>query len=114
MLLIVTSGGLAATSLLLWLQAVLACNDVWVVLYLLAFQQALFGVNQPARLAAIPRMLPDDQLAAGNALNMIVAEFGAIAGLLLAGVLLNWVSLPTLYLIDTLTCVARPSGRRFG
>ena len=105
-LLIVASCGLAATSLLLWLQAVLAYNDVWVVLYLLAFQQAFFGVNGPARMSAIPRLLPGDQLAAGNALNMTVAQFGAIAGPLLAGVLLNWVSLPTLYLIDTLTCVA--------
>ncbi|OBA64524.1 MFS transporter permease [Mycobacterium sp. 1100029.7] len=105
-LLIVASCGLAATSLLLWLQAELSLNDVWVVLCLLGFQQAFFGVNAPTRSAAIPRMLPGSQLAAGNALNMTVAQFGAIAGPLLAGVLLNWVDLSTLYLIDTLTCVA--------
>ena len=39
LLLIITSVGLAVASLLLWLQAVLSMNDVWVVLCLLAVQQ---------------------------------------------------------------------------
>jgi len=69
---------------LLCLQAVLALNDVWVVLSLLAFQQAFFGINSPTRSAAIPRMLPGEQLPAANALNMTVTQFGAVAGPLLA------------------------------
>jgi MFS family permease len=105
-LLIIASCGLALASLLLWLQAVLAVNDVWVVLCLLALQQGFYGVNWPARSAAIPRMLPGDQLPAANALNMTVAQFGAIAGPLLAGVLLNWIDLSALYLLDAVTCVA--------
>ncbi|OBI89328.1 MFS transporter [Mycobacterium asiaticum] len=104
-LLIVASCGLALASLLLWLQAVLAVNDVWAVLCLLAVQQAFFAVNSPARSAAIPRMVPGEQLPAANALNMTVGQFGAIAGPLLAGVLLNWVDLSTLYLLDALTCL---------
>ncbi|OBK24075.1 MFS transporter permease [Mycobacterium asiaticum] len=105
LLLIVASCGLAVASLLLWLQAVLAVNDVWVVLCLLAVQQAFFAVNSPARSAAIPRMVPGEQLPAANALNMTVSQFGAIAGPMLAGVLLNWVDLSALYLIDALTCL---------
>ena len=105
LLLIVASCGLAFASLLLWVQAALAVNDVWVVLCLLAVQQAFFAVNSPARSAAIPRMVPGEQLPAANALNMTVSQFGAIAGPLLAGVLLNFVDLSTLYLLDALTCV---------
>jgi MFS family permease len=105
-LLILASCGLAVASLLLWLQAVFSFNNVWVVLCLLAFQQAFFAVNAPTRSAAIPRMLPGSELPAANALNMTVTQFGAIAGPLLAGVLLNWVNLSTLYLIDTVTCLA--------
>jgi MFS family permease len=105
-LLIIASCGLAVASLLLWLQAVFSVNDIWVVLCLLAFQQAFFAVNAPTRSAAVPRMLPGSQLPAANALNMTVTQFGAIAGPLLAGVLLNWVNLSTLYLIDTVTCLA--------
>lgn len=37
---------------------------------------------------------------------MTVTQFGAIVGPLLAGVMLRWVDLSTLYLIDAITCVA--------
>ena len=51
-------------------------------------------------------MLPGDQLPAANSLNMTVMQFGAIIGPLLAGLMLRWVDLSTLYLIDAVTCVA--------
>ncbi len=110
MLLIVSSCGLAGASVLLWAQAALGFdwgeNQVWVVLVLLAVQQAFFAVNWPTRGAAIPRMLPIEQLPAANSLTMTVQQFGAIAGPLLAGVLLRWVDLSTLYAIDAITCLA--------
>jgi MFS family permease len=105
-LLIIASCGLAFGSILLWVQAAMALNNVWVVLCLLAVQQAFFAVNSPTRSAAIPRMLPLDQLPAANSLNMTVQQFGAIVGPLLAGLMLSWIDLSTLYLIDAITCVA--------
>ncbi len=106
LLLIIASIGLAFSSVLLWLQAALTLNNVWVVLCLLSVQQAFYAINSPTRSAAIPRMLPGDQLAAANSLNFTVFQFGAIVGPLLAGVMLRWVDLSTLYLIDVITCVA--------
>jgi MFS family permease len=106
LLLIIASCGLAVASVLLWLQAALALNDAWVVLCLLSVQQAFYAINSPTRSAAIPRMLPSPQLPAANSLNMTVMQFGAILGPLLAGVMLRWVDLSTLYLIDAITCVA--------
>jgi MFS family permease len=106
LLLIISSCGLAVASILLWLQAALELNNVWVVLCLLSVQQAFYAVNSPTRSAAIPRMLPGDQLPAANSLNMTVMQFGAIVGPLLAGLMLRWVDLSTLYLIDAITCVA--------
>jgi MFS family permease len=105
LLLIIASCGLAVASVLLWMQAALAFNNVWVVLCLLSVQQAFYAINSPTRAAAIPRMLPGDQLPAANSLNMTVFGFGAIVGPLLAGVLLRWVDLSTLYLIDAITCI---------
>src|SRR5258705_5674187 len=105
LLLIRGSCGLAVASVLLWLQAALSFNNVWLVLCLLAVQQAFYGINSPTRAAAIPRMLPGDQLPAANSLNMTVFQFGAIVGPLLAGVMLRWVDLSTLYMIDAITCV---------
>ena len=89
LLLIIASCGLAVASVLLWLQALLELNNVWVVLCLLSVQQAFFAINQPTRSAAIPRILPGDQLPAANSLNMTVMQFGAIVGPLLAGVMLQ-------------------------
>ncbi|MDV3129802.1 MFS transporter [Mycobacterium sp. 21AC1] len=105
LLLIVASIGLAASSVLLWLQAALGLDNVWVVLCLLSVQQAFYAVNSPTRSAAIPRMLPGGQLPAANSLNMTVMQFGAIVGPLLAGLMLNWIDLSTLYLIDAITCL---------
>ncbi len=105
LLLIIASCGLAVASVLLWLQAALGFDNVWVVLLLLSVQQAFYAINAPTRAAAIPRMLPIAQLPAANSLNMTVQQFGAIVGPLLAGVMLRWIDLSTLYLLDAVTCV---------
>ena len=47
LLLIIASCGLAVASVLLWLQAALALNNVWVVLCLLSVQQAFYRDQQP-------------------------------------------------------------------
>ncbi|MBI3213349.1 MAG: MFS transporter [Mycobacterium sp.] len=104
-LLIITSCGLGVSAVLLWAQAALQLDNVWVVLCLLAVQQGFFAVNSPTRSAAIPRMLPGDQLPAANSLNMTVYQFGAIIGPLLAGLLVSLVDISTLYLIDAITCL---------
>ncbi|MUL64410.1 MFS transporter [Mycobacterium sp. CBMA 234] len=105
-LLIIASCGLAVASVLLWVQAAAGCNNVWLVLCLLSVQQAFYAINSPTRSAAIPRMLPADQLPAANSLNMTVFQAGAIIGPLLAGVMLRWVDLSTLYFIDAITTIA--------
>jgi hypothetical protein len=105
-LLIVTSWGLAVSSVLLWLQAALALNNIWAVLCLVSIQQAFYAVNSPTRAAAIPRMLNIEQLPAANSLNVTLVQFGAIVGPLLAGVLLRWIDLSALYLVDAIACCA--------
>ncbi|MGC0362568.1 MFS family permease [Rhodococcus sp. 27YEA15] len=105
-LLLITSIGLGVTSLLFWIQAALGVNNVWLVLGLFSVQQAFFAVNQPTRAAIIPRLIPGPQLPAANSLNMTVVQFGAIAGPLLAGVLIPSVGLSLLYLLDTIFLLA--------
>lgn len=104
-LLIIASCGLAVASLLLWVQAAAALDNVWAVLVLLGVQQGFYAVNAPTRSAAIPRLVAGKDLPAANSLNMTVMQFGAIVGPLLAGLLLGWVDLSTLYLIDAATCI---------
>nr|WP_240952277.1 MFS transporter [Rhodococcus sp. BL-253-APC-6A1W] len=105
-LLTITSVGLCVTSLLLWAQAAAGSGNVWVLLGVFSVQQAFFAVNQPTRAAVIPRVLPTGQIAAATSLNMTVVQFGAIAGPLLAGVLIPMVGLSTLYLLDAVFLLA--------
>ncbi|MGV8907519.1 MAG: MFS transporter [Propionicimonas sp.] len=104
-LLQVTTFGLIGTSALFWLQAALDLRNVWFLLMIFAIQQAFFGVNQPARSAILPRLIPAAQLPAASALSMTVGMAGAIAGPMVGGILIplgySW-----MYLIDTVSLLA--------
>ncbi|GGX88271.1 MFS transporter [Streptomyces minutiscleroticus] len=105
-LLLITNVGIAVTSLLFFLQAVTDLDSVWVLMALLALQQAFFGLNSPARSASIARLVPADELPAANALGSTVMQTGLVAGPLLAGALIPLIGLSELYLIDALAlCV---------
>jgi len=101
-LLVVTNLGIAVTSLLLWAQAAAHLNSVWVVLALLALQQGLFAVNQPARSASVARLVSAELMPAANAVYNVVFSFGAVLGPLLAGAFIPILGLSTLYLIDAI------------
>lgn len=105
-LLLVTNTGIAVTSVLFWVQAVTGLASVWVLMVLLAVQQAFFGLNSPARNASIARLVPAGELAAAAALGSTVMQLGLVAGPLLAGALIPVIGLAELYLIDALAlCV---------
>lgn len=105
-LLLFTGGGIALSSLALWVTAASGAGGVWTILVLFSVQTAFLAINQPARSAVIPRLLPAEQLPAANALTMTVFQVGAIAGPLLAGVLIPVLGLPTLYLLDAIALLA--------
>ena len=105
-LLLVTGGGIAASSLALWVTATSGIGGVWTVLVLFSVQSAFLAINQPTRSAVLPRLLRADELPAANALNMTVVQAGAIAGPLLAGVLIPLIGLPVLYLLDAIALLS--------
>ncbi|MCY7289607.1 MAG: MFS transporter, partial [Cryobacterium sp.] len=105
-LLLITTTGLIVTSGLFWLQALNDSTNVWLLLCLFALQQAFFAINQPTRSAIIPKLVEPAQLPAANSLNMTVTMAGAIAGPLVAGILIPFIGFAWLYLIDTLTLFA--------
>ncbi|WP_328828043.1 MFS transporter [Nocardioides acrostichi] len=99
----VTTLGLIVTSGLFAAQAFAGSTNVWLLLSLFAVQQAFFAVNQPTRSAVLPRLLPAEQLPAANSLQMTVFQAGAIAGPLVAGVLIPFTGYAWLYTVDTVT-----------
>ena len=105
-LLQISTVGLIGSSGLLFLQAALNVGSPWVILAIFAVQQAFFAINQPARTALLPRILPSSQLAAANSLSMTVFQAGAIGGPLIGGALIPVFGFSWLYAIDTLTLFA--------
>lgn len=103
---IVTTLGVALSSIGLWVQALVGLHSVWVIFALLAIQQGMFAVNSPTRAAIIPRIVPAHLVPAANALNMTVFSVGVIVGPLLVGLLLPLMNLSWIYFIDALTLSA--------
>ncbi len=100
-LLLITAGGTAVTSVLLWVQALLpGGGPLWSLWVLVAVQSGFFAVNSPTRSAVIPRLLPLEQVPSANALNMTVSSAGVIIGPLIAGLLIESGGLEWTYLID--------------
>jgi len=105
-ILMVSTTGLIGTSALFWLQSALGNTNVWLLLCLFSVQQAFFAVNQPTRNSLLPKILPTHLLPAANSLQMTVFQAGAIAGPLVAGVMLPFTGFTWLYAIDTVTLFA--------
>ncbi|MBO0838769.1 MAG: MFS transporter, partial [Actinobacteria bacterium] len=70
-MLLVTSAGIAVTSVLLWAQAAAGLDSVAVLLPLIAVQQAMFGANAAVGGAVVPRLVSPGLLTAANALQSV-------------------------------------------
>lgn len=105
-LLMFSTVGLIVSSGLLFLHALSDVKSPWVILSIFAVQQAFFAINQPARSALLPRILPPEQLVAANSLMMTVFQAGAIGGPLIGGALIPVFGFTWLYAIDTVTLFA--------
>jgi hypothetical protein len=101
-MLLVTSAGIAVTSVLLWAQAAASLKSIAVLLPLIAVQQAMFGANAAVGGAVVPRLVPSGLLPAANALQSTSVWFAGMAGPLLAGVLMPVVGARMLFLFDAI------------
>ncbi|MGO1401285.1 MAG: MFS transporter [Flaviflexus sp.] len=99
-LLIGTVIGIIVTSGLFFVWTAMGNTNVWIVLITFSAQQAFFAANQPARIAILPELLPNNQLPAANALNMTVVSAGGIAGPLVGGALIPVLGFQWLYFAD--------------
>lgn len=75
---------------------------MWVLLSVFSLQQAFFGLNQPARGALLPSIVPMEMLPATNSLNMTVMTLGAVAGPVIGGALIPLFGYQLLYVLDAL------------
>ncbi|MFJ5884294.1 MFS transporter [Kitasatospora cineracea] len=98
---LIGSGGLAAVSALLAAQALLDLRSLVLLYAAVALQGGFFAVSSPARSSMIPRLVPQEQLPAANALNTIGMNLGQTVGPLLGGVAVAAYGTQSAYLVDT-------------
>jgi MFS family permease len=100
-LMLLTSGGTAVASGLLFAQSLLPGPGHLALLWILtAVESALTAINSPTRSASIPALVGPARVSAANALNMTVQQAGVIVGPLVAGFLIGAGGLPFTYAID--------------
>lgn len=95
--------GSAACSVLLAVQGIAGHTPTAVVLVLLAAQSCFFAVSGPAARTFVPRLLPPEQVAAGQALNRIAFLGAMLGGPALGGLVLGWLGVGGCYLVDVAT-----------
>lgn len=88
--LLTTATGLLVVAAGFSAQAWLSVNNVWLLYALVAVQSSFFAVNNPARSAIVPRLLPARLLPAANALFGLVNGTAFTLGPLTAGLLVGW------------------------
>ncbi|MFP5347549.1 MAG: MFS transporter, partial [Actinomycetes bacterium] len=97
---LMASVGLWVVAVLIAGQAWLDIGSVWLLYVLVAVQSAFFAINNPARSAILPRLLPNHLLPAANALQSLSWNLGFTVGPLLAGLLIGRYGYGVAYTVD--------------
>jgi MFS family permease len=105
-LILITEAGLAVTSVLLVIGAVVDTRSLPYIYSVAALQSGLAGMNSPARSAALPTLVSPQQLPSALALNQVMYNTTLIVGPAVGGLILAQLSLPWAYGIDALTFLA--------
>jgi MFS family permease len=98
--------GLMVVSALLSVNAFLDRPQVWALYVLAAVGTSLWALGSPAFRAMMPGLVPEEQLAASQALQSIYFNAGAVAGPALGGLLIAGAGLGTTYALDVATFAA--------
>lgn len=100
---LLASAGLWLLSLVLVAQALLGLDRVSLLYLVVAVQSGCFAVNNPARAAIIPRLLPRELLPAANALSMGSFNVGLTVGPLVGAYLIHLGGYGAAYGVDAAT-----------
>ncbi len=105
-LLLRTEVAVALVSVLLAINAALPHPQVWVLYVLLTLGTTAFSLGTPAMRSLLPKIVDEDQIAAASALEGIYSNLAAVAGPVLAGVLVSTIGFTSTYLVDVVTFAA--------
>ncbi len=103
---LLASSGLWLVSIALAVQALWHLESVTLLYALVALQSAGFAINNPARSAIIPRLLPRELLASANVLQTVTWNVALTVGPLLGAVLVAGVDFAAAYAVDVVLFTA--------
>lgn len=103
---LLTSAGLWLVAVVLAAQAWLRVDEVWVLYALVGAQAAGFGINNPARSAIIPMLVPPARLPAANALQTLLFNTSLMLGPVAGAVLVAHWGYAVAYSIDAVLFLA--------
>jgi MFS transporter, DHA3 family, macrolide efflux protein len=102
--LIIFADALTATStLLLAIIFLLGYREIWLLVLVSAIRAVGAGIQMPAVSAFLPQIVPQDRLLKVNSINGTLQPFIAIAAPLVAGTLLSFASLESIFFVDVVT-----------
>ena len=99
-LLLITQVAAAVASAGLLLNALMPHPTLWPLFVCTALAAGVSGVDWPTRKAALPMLVPAEDLAPALALGQIQMQVGAVAGPALAGLLIARVGFPVVFGLD--------------
>jgi len=105
-LLLRTEVAVAVVSILLAVNAALPHPQVWALYVLLTLGTTAFSLGTPAMRSLLPKIVDQDQIAAASALEGMSSNLAAVAGPVLAGVLVSAIGFTSTYLVDVATFAA--------
>ncbi len=95
-----SASGAAVLSVVLAAAAFAHFHHVWLLYGIVALQSICFAVNSTARSSMVPRLLPNEQLPAANALNSLTSNLGLMVGPSLGGLIVGWWGYQAAYVVD--------------
>jgi MFS family permease len=101
-----TETGMCAIALLFLLNSLLPHPRVWALFVLQSLSIAVFSLGRPAMSSLPPRLVPDAELEAANALESVYGSLGAVAGPVLGGAIIAVAGVPWTFAIDAATYAA--------
>ena len=92
--------------MLLAINAALPHPQVWALYVLLTLGTTAFSLGTPAMRSLLPKIVDQDQIAAASALEGIYSNLAAVAGPVLAGILVSTIGYTATYSVDVVTFAA--------
>jgi len=101
-----TETGMAAISGLFLANSLLPHPQIWALFVLQSLAVAVFSLGRPAMSSLPPRLVPDEELEAANALDSVYGSLGAVGGPAVGGAIIAAAGVPWTFGIDMATYLA--------